>query len=144
MSRVERTLSIVKPDAVARGKTGEIVARIEASGLRLVALRLVRLSRSGAEGFYHVHRARPFFASLTGFMSSGPAVPMVLEGENAIQRLRDLMGVTDPAKAAEGTIRRQFGTNIERNAIHGSDSPESAAFEVGYFFSGVELGAPAE
>jgi nucleoside-diphosphate kinase len=141
---MERTLSIVKPDAVARGKTGEIVARIEGSGLRLVALRLVRLSRADAEGFYHVHRARPFFASLTAFMSSGPAVPMVLEGENAIQRLRDLMGATDPAKAAEGTIRRQFGSNIERNAVHGSDSPESAAFEVGYFFRGLELGAASE
>jgi nucleoside-diphosphate kinase len=144
MSRVERTLSIVKPDAVARGKTGEIVARIEASGLRLVALRLVRLSRAEAEGFYHVHRARPFFSSLTGFMSSGPSVPMVLEADNAIQRLRDLMGPTDPAQAAEGTIRRLFGTNIERNAIHGSDSAESAAFEVGYFFRGLELGGPAE
>jgi nucleoside-diphosphate kinase len=140
MSRIERTLSIVKPDAVARGKAGEIVARIEASGLRLVALRLLRLSRSEAEGFYHVHRARPFFGSLTTFMSSGPAAPMVLEGENAIQRLRDLMGATDPAKAAEGTIRRQFGTNIERNAVHGSDSSESAAFEIGYFFRGLELG----
>lgn len=134
----ERTLGIIKPDAVEAGKCGEILARLEAAGLRPVAIRMVRLSRREAEGFYHVHRARPFFASLTEFMSSGRAVPMVLEADSAIQRLRDLMGATDPAKAAAGTIRRLCGTSIERNAIHGSDSAESAAFEITYFFSGLE------
>jgi nucleoside-diphosphate kinase len=135
----ERTLSIVKPDAVERGAGGQIVARIESSGLRLVALKRIRLTPREAEGFYYVHRERPFFQSLTDFMSSGPVWPMVLEGDRAILSLRDLMGATDPAKAAEGTIRKQFGTNIERNAIHGSDSPASAAFEISYFFSGLEL-----
>jgi nucleoside-diphosphate kinase len=139
MSKSERTLSIVKPDAVGRGHSGQILARIENEGLRLVALKLVHLTRQQAEGFYHVHRQRPFFGSLTEFMSSGPVVPMVLEGDNAIQRLRDLMGATDPGQAAEGTIRKQFGSNIERNAIHGSDSPSSASFEISYFFSGMEL-----
>jgi nucleoside-diphosphate kinase len=139
MSQIERTLGIIKPDAVASGRSGQILARLEKEGLRLVALKLVHLTRQEAEGFYHVHRQRPFFASLTEFMSSGPAVPMVLEGESAIQRLRDLMGATDPAKAAEGTVRKQFGTNIERNAIHGSDSASSAAFEISYFFRGMDL-----
>jgi len=139
MSQIERTLSIIKPDAVATGRSGQVLARVEKEGLRLVALKLVHLTRQEAEGFYHVHRQRPFFGSLTGFMSSGPVVPMVLEGESAIQRLRDLMGATDPTKAAEGTVRKQFGTNIERNAIHGSDSASSAAFEISYFFSGMDL-----
>jgi nucleoside-diphosphate kinase len=139
MSQSERTLSIIKPDAVATGHSGQILARLEKEGLRLVALKLVHLMRQEAEGFYHVHRQRPFFGSLTEFMSSGPVVPMVLEGESAIQRLRDLMGATDPARAAEGTVRKQFGTNIERNAIHGSDSASSAAFEISYFFSGMDL-----
>jgi nucleoside-diphosphate kinase len=143
MSAVERTLSIIKPDAVEQGNTGRILAHLETAGLRIVALRMVRLSRGGAEGFYHVHRERPFFRSLTEFMSSGPAVPMVLEGESAIQRLRDLMGATDPAKAAGGTIRKLFGSGIERNAIHGSDSAASAALEIAYFFTGLDL-APGE
>lgn len=134
---MERTLAIIKPDAVESGKTGEILARIEAAGLRPVAIRMVRLTRSEAEGFYHVHRERPFFSSLTEFMSSGPAVPMVLQGDSAIQRLRDLMGATDPAKAGEGTLRRHYGTSVERNAIHGSDSAASAQFEIAYFFSGL-------
>jgi len=141
MSMVERTLSIVKPDAVEQGKSGQILSHLEAAGLHIVALRMVRLSRGDAEGFYHVHRERPFFRSLTEFMSSGPALPMVLEGESAIQRLRDLMGATDPAKAAGGTIRKLFGNGIERNAIHGSDSPASAAFEIAYFFAGLDLPA---
>lgn len=134
-----RTLSIVKPDAVAAGNTGAILARLEAAGFRLVAMRLVRLTKAEAEGFYAVHRERPFFPSLTDFMSSGPAVVVVLERENAITELRTLMGATNPADAAPGTIRARFASSIERNAIHGSDSPESAAFELGYFFPGVEL-----
>ncbi len=136
---MQRTLSIIKPDAVGKGKSGEILARIEGAGLRVVALRMLRLSRPEAEGFYHVHRQRPFFASLTEFMSSGPCVPMVLEADDAIRRLRDLMGATDPAKAAQGSLRKSYGANIERNAVHGSDSAESAAFEIGYFFSGLGL-----
>jgi nucleoside-diphosphate kinase len=135
----ERTFSIVKPDAVAAGHAGAILTRIERAGFRVVALRLRRLSRAQAEGFYHVHRERPFFASLCAFMSSGPCVTMVLEREGAIAQLREIMGATDPAKAAAGTIRKDFATSIERNAIHGSDAAETAAFEIGYFFEGVEL-----
>ena len=136
---MERTLAIIKPDAVSRRLAGKIIDRIEQSGLRIRALRLVHLSRADAEGFYAVHRERPFFRSLTEYMSSGPAIVLALEGEDAIRAWRGLMGATDPAKADAGTIRRDFGTSIERNATHGSDAPETAAFELGYFFRGVEL-----
>jgi nucleoside-diphosphate kinase len=135
----ERTFSIIKPDAVKAGKTGEILARLEKSGLKLVAARLRHLSRAEAEGFYHVHRARPFFGSLVDFMASGPCLTLVLEGENAIARLREVMGATDPAKAAPGTIRKDFAESIEANAIHGSDGPDTARFEIGYFFAGIDL-----
>jgi nucleoside-diphosphate kinase len=135
----ERTFSIIKPDAVRAGKTGEILARLEKAGFKLVAARLRHLTRGEAEGFYHVHRQRPFFASLVEFMASGPCLTMVLEGEGAIARLRDVMGATDPAKAAAGTIRKDFAESIEANAIHGSDAPETARFEIGYFFPGIEL-----
>jgi nucleoside-diphosphate kinase len=137
---MQQTLAIVKPDGVARNLTGEVLRRIEAAGLRVKGLKRTQLSARQAEGFYAVHRARPFFASLTRFMSEGPVVLMVLEGENAIQRWRDLMGATDPAKAAPGSIRREFGESIERNTTHGSDAPETAAFEIAYFFSKLELG----
>ena len=136
---IERTFSIIKPDAVKAGSAGGILARIEKDGFRIVALRLRHLTRAEAEGFYHVHRARPFFGSLTEFMSGGPCITMVLEREGAIARLRELMGATDPAKAAAGTIRKDFAASIEANAIHGSDAAETAAFEIGYFFPGIEL-----
>jgi nucleoside-diphosphate kinase len=136
----ERTFSIIKPDAVKAANTGSILARIEKAGFRLVAARLRHLTRKEAEGFYHVHRARPFFSSLCDFMSSGPCLTLVLERDNAIAHLREIMGATDPAKAAPGTIRKDFAASIEANAIHGSDGPETAAFEIGYFFSGLELG----
>jgi len=135
----ERTLSIIKPDAVAAGNAGAVLTRLEKAGFRIVALRMRSLSRPEAEGFYHVHRERPFFAGLCAFMSSGPCITMVLERENAIALLRELMGATDPAKAAPGTIRKGLAASIERNAIHGSDAPETAAFEIGYFVPGVEL-----
>jgi nucleoside-diphosphate kinase len=135
----ERTFSIVKPDAVQAGNAGAVLGRIEKAGFRIVGLRLRSLTRAQAEGFYHVHRERPFFPSLCAFMSSGPCVTMVLEREGAIAGLRELMGATDPAKAAAGTIRKDFAASIERNAIHGSDAPETAAFEIGYFFPGLEL-----
>ena len=136
----ERTLSIIKPDAVKAGHTGDILARIEKTGFRLVAVRMRHLGRKEAEGFYHVHKARPFFGSLCDFMSSGPCLTLVLERENAIAHLREIMGATDPAKAAPGTIRKDFAASIEANAIHGSDAAETAAFEIGYFFAGLELG----
>jgi nucleoside-diphosphate kinase len=136
---MERTLAIVKPDAVAARHAGEILHRIEAAGFTVRAMRLVRLSRSDAEGFYAVHRERPFFASLTAFMSSGPVIVMALEAPDAIRTWRTLMGATDPAKAEAGSLRQVFGTSIERNATHGSDAPETALFEVGYFFSGIDL-----
>ncbi len=136
---VERTFSIIKPDAVAAGNAGGVLSRIEAAGFRIVALRMRSLTRPEAEGFYHVHAARPFFGSLCAFMSSGRCVTMVLERENAIAHLREIMGATDPAKAAPGTIRKDFAASIERNAIHGSDAQETAAFEIGYFFPGLEL-----
>lgn len=136
---VERTFSIIKPDAVAAGNAGGVLSRIEAAGFRIVALRMRSLTRAEAEGFYHVHAARPFFGSLCAFMSSGRCVTMVLERENAIAHLREIMGATDPAKAAAGTIRKDLAASIERNAIHGSDAPETAAFEIGYFFPGLEL-----
>ena len=135
----ERTLSIIKPDAVRAGNAGAILARIEKAGFRIVALRMRRLTRAEAEGFYHVHRERPFFASLCTFMSSGPCIPMVLERADAIAHLREIMGATDPAKAAGGTIRKDFAASNEANAIHGSDGPETARFEIGYFFPGIEL-----
>jgi nucleoside-diphosphate kinase len=138
---LERTLTIVKPDAVAKGVLGRILTRIEDAGLKILAAKLVQLSPPQAAGFYIVHRDRPFYASLCQFMTTGPCVPMVLEGEDAIQRLRELMGATDPAKAAPGTIRREFAASIEANAIHGSDSPASAAFEIPYFFPALEIHA---
>jgi nucleoside-diphosphate kinase len=136
---MERTLAIIKPDAVAGLLAGKIIDRIEHAHLGIRALRMVRLTLAEAEGFYAVHRERPFFASLTRFMSSGPAVVLALEGTDAIRTWRTLMGATDPAKAEAGSIRRDFGSSIERNATHGSDAPETAAFELGYFFRGVEL-----
>ena len=136
---MEQTLAIIKPDAVDRRLAGTIIQRIEESGFRIRGLRLVNLSKRDAEGFYAVHRERPFFAALTSFMSSGPAVVLVLEADGAIRKWRDVMGATDPAKAAAGTLRKEFGSSIERNATHGSDAPETAAFEIGYFFPGIEL-----
>ncbi|MDE3156526.1 MAG: nucleoside-diphosphate kinase [Acidobacteriota bacterium] len=136
---MERTLAIIKPDAVAKRHTGKILEKIEAAGFRLAAMRLMSLSQRDAEGFYAVHRERPFFGSLTAFMSSGPCVVMVLEAPDAIRKWRALMGATDPAKAEAGTIRKEFAESIERNATHGSDAPETAAAEIGYFFAGMEL-----
>ncbi|HKQ86961.1 MAG TPA: nucleoside-diphosphate kinase [Candidatus Acidoferrales bacterium] len=136
---IERTFAIIKPDAVKRGLTGEILARINAAKFQIIALKSLRLTESEAEGFYAVHRERPFFGELTDFMSSGKAVVLVLEAEGAIAKWRETMGVTDPAKAAPGTIRRDLGTSIQYNCTHGSDAPETAAFEIGYFFSGMEL-----
>jgi len=136
---IERTFSIIKPDATARNLTGAINAMIEGAGLRIIAQRRTRITREQAETFYAVHRERPFFRELVEFMISGPVVVQVLEGENAIARYREIMGATDPAKAAAGTIRKDFAASIEANAIHGSDAPETAAFEIGYFFPGIEL-----
>jgi nucleoside-diphosphate kinase len=136
---LERTLTIIKPDGVHQQVAGQILARFEAEGFRVLAMKLVRLTRAQAEGFYAVHRERPFFASLAKFMSSGPCIPIVLEGQDVIRRLRDVMGATDPAKAADGTIRRAFASSIERNVVHGSDSSQSAAFEIGYFFDALEI-----
>lgn len=136
---MERTFAIIKPDAVGRQLSGQILDRIEKAGFRIAALRMVHLSKKEAAGFYAVHREKPFFGPLTDFMSSGPALVMVLEAPDAIRRWRDTMGVTDPGKAAAGTLRKDFGTSIERNATHGSDAPETAAFEIGYFFRGMEL-----
>ena len=136
---MEKTFSIIKPDAVAAGNAGAVLSRIEKAGFRVAALRMRRLTTAEAQGFYHVHRARPFFGELVAFMASGPCVTMVLERDNAILGLRDLMGATNPKDAAEGTIRKDFAASIEANAIHGSDAPETAAFEIGYFFSGIEL-----
>jgi len=136
---VERTLAIIKPDAVQRGLTGEILMRIHKAGFSIVAIKSVRLSKGEAEGFYAVHKARPFFGELTDFMSSGKAVLIALEAEGAIAKWRATMGATDPAKADPGTIRRDLGTSIGNNCTHGSDAPDTAAFELGYFFSGMEL-----
>jgi nucleoside-diphosphate kinase len=135
----ERTFSIIKPDAVKAKQAGDILARLEKAGFDIVALRSRRLTRVEAEGFYHVHRERPFFGSLCDFMSSGTCVTMVLQRENAIAQLREIMGATDPAKAAAGTIRKDFARSIEANCIHGSDAAETARFEIGYFFPGIEL-----
>jgi nucleoside-diphosphate kinase len=136
---VQRTLAIIKPDAVAKGVAGKIIDRIEQVGLTILAARLIHLSPDDAAGFYIVHKDRPFYASLCAFMTQGPCLPMVLEGENAIQRWRDLMGATDPAKAAPNTIRKDFASSIEANAVHGSDAPETAAFEIPYFFSALDI-----
>ena len=136
---MERTFAIIKPDASEAGASGQILARIEAEGFRIVALRKLQLSRREAEGFYAVHRERPFFHDLTAFMSSGPCVAMVLEAEQAIPRWRAVMGATDSQKADEGTLRKQFGTDIERNACHGSDAPETAKVEIAYFFNATEV-----
>ena len=136
---MERTFAIIKPDAVAARYTGRIIQRIEEAGFTIRAMRLVHLSQKEAEGFYAVHRERPFFASLTKFMSSGPVVVLALQAPDAIVKWRTLMGATDPAKADAGTLRKEFGASIENNATHGSDAPETAAFELGYFFPGIEL-----
>jgi nucleoside-diphosphate kinase len=136
---MELTFAIIKPDAVKAGHTGAIIARIEQSGFRIAGMRLQHLSTKEAEGFYAVHRERPFFGELTAFMSSGPCVVMALEAGDAIRKWRDLMGATDPAKADAGTLRKEFGTSIGNNATHGSDAAETAAFELGYFFRGMEL-----
>ena len=136
---IERTLTIIKPDAVNNKHVGDIIKIFEANHFKILAARMVSLLKNEAEGFYHVHRSRPFFASLTTFMSSGPALVMVLEGDNVIRRLREVMGATDPAKAEAGTIRKLFATGIEHNAVHGSDAPETAAYEISYFFPGIDL-----
>jgi nucleoside-diphosphate kinase len=135
----ERTLAIIKPDAVEQRLAGRILQRIEESGFQIRAIKRVHLTERQAEGFYAVHRDRPFFKSLTSFMSSGPAIVLVLEGADAIKQWRTLMGATDPAKADSGTLRKEFAQSIERNATHGSDAPHTAAYEIGYFFAGVEL-----
>ncbi|MBW1837709.1 MAG: nucleoside-diphosphate kinase [Deltaproteobacteria bacterium] len=136
-----RTLAIIKPDGVLRGLMGEVIKRLEVNNLKIIAMKMLHMTRDQAEGFYAVHQERPFFESLTGFMSSGPVVVMVLEGKNAISLYRDLMGATDYREAAEGTIRADFATDIEKNVVHGSDSPETAAFEIGYFFNRFEIPA---
>jgi nucleoside-diphosphate kinase len=136
---IERTLTIIKPDAMNNKHIGDIIKIFEGHQFTILAARMVNLTKAEAEGFYHVHRSRPFFESLTAFMSSGPALVMVLQGDNVISRLREVMGATDPAKAAPGTIRKLFATGIEHNAVHGSDAPETAAYEISYFFPGVDL-----
>jgi nucleoside-diphosphate kinase len=136
---MERTLSIVKPDGVQKHLVGEVIKRFEDHGLKVIGLKMISMDKKEAEGFYAVHRGKPFFESLTAFMSSGPSVVMVLEGEGAISKTRELMGATDLKQAKEGTLRRQFATNIEKNVVHGSDAPETAAFEIKYFFSSLEI-----
>ena len=136
---IERTFSIIKPDATARNLTGKIAAMLEAVGLRIVAQKRLHMTRAQAEGFYAVHKERPFFGELCTYMTSGPVVVQVLEGDNAIARNREVMGATDPAKAAAGTIRKTYGEGIERNCVHGSDAPETAAEEISYFFSRIEI-----
>lgn len=136
---MERTFAIIKPDAVERNIIGKILARIEEDGFKIVAIKKISLSKGEAEGFYYVHAKRPFFNDLVAYMTSGPVVALVLEKENAIKSWRDAMGATNPTDAADGTIRKLFGTNIERNATHGSDSPETAKFEIGYFFNALEI-----
>ena len=136
---VERTFSIVKPDAVAAGQTGEILAQIEKAGFRIVSLKMIRLTEGQAQGFYAVHRERPFYQGLVKFMTEGPIVVMALEREDAVKKLREVMGATNPANAAEGTVRKLYAESIERNSIHGSDAPETAAQELAYFFTGIEL-----
>ena len=136
---MEKTLSIIKPDGVARGHVGDVIKRLEQNNLKIVAMKMIHMTKAQAEGFYAVHRERPFFASLTEFMSSGPAVVMVLAGDNVIARYRELMGATDCRVAAAGTIRKDFATDIEKNVVHGSDAPETAAVEIGYFFNSFEM-----
>jgi nucleoside-diphosphate kinase len=136
---LERTFAIIKPDAVSKGQQGEILSRIQKAGFKIVAVKTMRLTKEEAGGFYAVHRARPFFGELTDFMSSGKIVALVLEAEGAISKWRDTMGATDPKKAAPGTIRHDLGTSIGNNCSHGSDAPDTAAFEIGYFFAGMEL-----
>jgi nucleoside-diphosphate kinase len=140
MSELQKTFSIIKPDAVASGKAGKILSLLESSGFRIAALRMTKLSQSQAEGFYAVHRERPFFTSLVKFMTEGPVIVMALEREDAVKKLREVMGATNPVNAAEGTVRKLYAESIERNAIHGSDAPETAAEELKYFFTTVELG----
>jgi len=139
MSELQKTFSIIKPDAVAGGKAGRILSLLEDNGFRVVALRMTKLSQSQAEGFYAVHRERPFFASLVKFMTEGPVIVMALERDDAVMKLREVMGATNPANAAEGTVRKLYAESIERNAMHGSDAPETAAEELKYFFTTVEL-----
>ena len=136
---MERTFAIIKPDAVKKGSAGKILARIEESGFRVCAMRMIHMSKREAEGFYYVHKERPFFGGLTDFMSSAPCIVMCLEAPGAIKKWRDLMGATDPAKAEAGTLRKEFGASIDNNATHGSDAPETATFELGYFFRGMEI-----
>ena len=136
---MERTLAIIKPDGVARGIIGEVIKRIEKKNLKIIATKMIHMNKAQAEGFYVVHKNKPFFNSLTAFMTSGPVIVMVLESENSITEYRELMGATNFEEAAEGTIRRDFATNIERNVVHGSDSVESAAFEISYFFNSFEI-----
>jgi len=136
---MEKTLSIIKPDGVGRGLMGKVIKRLESSNIKIIAIKMLKMSREQAQGFYAVHKERPFFDSLTGFMSSGPVVVMVLEAENVISKYRDLMGATNYKEAEEGTIRRDFATDIEKNVVHGSDSQESASFEIGYFFNSFEI-----
>lgn len=138
---MERTLAIIKPDGVLRGLMGEVIKRLEVNNFKIIAMKMLHMTRNQAEAFYAVHKERPFFESLTGFMSSGPVVVMVLEGKNVISLYRNLMGATDYREAAEGTIRADFATDIEKNIVHGSDSPETAAFEIGYFFNRFEIAA---
>jgi nucleoside-diphosphate kinase len=136
---VERTLSIIKPDGVSKNLIGEVIKRFEDHGLKVIGLKMISMDKKEAEGFYAVHKGKPFFDSVTTFMSSGPSVAMVLEGKGSISKVRELMGATDPKKAQEGTLRRQYATNIERNIVHGSDGTETAAFEIGYFFNSLEI-----
>ncbi len=139
MKVMEKTLSIIKPDGVARGLISEVIKRLESNGLKIITMKMLKLTKAQAESFYAVHKERPFFQGLTYFMTSGPVVVMVLEGEDAIARYRDIMGATDYREAAQGTIRRDFATDIEKNIVHGSDSPETAAFEIGFFFNSYEV-----
>jgi len=136
---MERTLSIIKPDGVKKGLIGEVVKRFEKAGLKIVAMKMIHMTKKTAEGFYAVHRGKPFYNSLTDFMSSGPCVVLILEGEKAISRNRELMGATNPKDAAPGTIRKEYAANVEQNIVHGSDAPETAAFEMGYFFNALEV-----
>ena len=136
---MQKTFTILKPDTVSAGKAGAVISELEKAGFRLRAMKMLHLSEKEAQGFYYVHKERPFFGSLVKFMTEGPIIAMVLEADNAIEKLRKVMGATDPGKADAGTIRKQFGSNIERNAIHGSDAAETAAFEIGYFFNQLEI-----
>ena len=136
---MEKTLSIIKPDGVARGLIGDVIKRLESNGLKIICVKMLELTKDQAESFYAVHKERPFFQSLTYFMTSGPIVVMVLEGKNAIAKYREIMGATDYREAAEGTIRKDFATDIEKNIVHGSDSPDTAAFEIGFFFNSFEV-----